>query len=37
MIIAAREFARSDEMIEQSGDFGSWHGTDQLGRYGDVR
>ena len=25
MTIAARDFARGDEVIEQSGDFRSWH------------
>jgi hypothetical protein len=28
MTIAARDFARGDEVIEQSGDFRSWHFSD---------
>jgi hypothetical protein len=28
MTIAARDFARGDEVIEQSGDFRSWHLSD---------
>jgi hypothetical protein len=37
MTIAARDFARGDEVIEQSGDFRSWHQTDSLAQFAEVR